>query len=117
MDNFNFIVRADVLQQLVVHNVEMTKCQKLFANSESPIYRKLQLCAGGVKGEDSCAGDSGSGMIDVVTNQSTKMIKYNLVGIVSWGTSKCGTGKPGVYVKVAAYLDWIMSSLCKYVST
>ena len=33
---------------------------------------------------------------------------YTLVGAVSFGLKKCGAvGKPGVYVNVYHYLDWI----------
>ena len=33
------------------------------------------------------------------------------VGIVSFGTEKCGVGDPGVYSKVTAYLPWISDNL------
>ena len=87
----------------------MTKCKKVqFA---APIYPSLQLCAGGMSGKDSCQGDSGSGLFDATRG---KKIKVKLVGVVSWGTSKCGISKPGVYVKVVTYLDWILNSLGKW---
>ena len=33
------------------------------------------------------------------------------VGLVSFGTSKCGTGKPGIYTRISGYLDWISRHL------
>ena len=33
------------------------------------------------------------------------------VGIVSFGTPKCGTGKPGIYTRISGYLDWISRHL------
>ena len=93
----------------------MKQCQKIFSEAKNPIYPDIQICAGGIKGEDSCAGDSGSGLIDVSMTNGSRTIRYKIVGIVSWGTNKCGIGKPGVYVKVSAYLDWIMDNLCKYI--
>ena len=34
-----------------------------------------------------------------------------LVGIVSYGTTKCGIGVPGVYTNVTHYLPWIRRNL------
>lgn len=37
---------------------------------------------------------------------------FYLVGIVSYGASKCGTdGIPGVYTRVSSYLPWILENL------
>ena len=93
----------------MVKNFDMNQCQDVqFA---APIYPTLQLCAGGIPGKDSCSGDSGSGLFDMT--RFGKRIKLKLVGIVSWGTTKCGISKPGVYTKLVPYLDWILNSLGK----
>jgi secreted trypsin-like serine protease len=34
-----------------------------------------------------------------------------MVGIVSYGTQKCGGGSIGVYVNVANYMPWILENL------
>ena len=91
--------------------MDINACKKEFDCSGcGPIYPGLQLCAGGIKGQDSCSGDSGSGMFDTLRSKKTK---FKLVGVVSWGTSRCGVQKPGVYVKVTAYTKWILDSLRK----
>jgi secreted trypsin-like serine protease len=36
---------------------------------------------------------------------------WYLIGIVSYGTPRCGDGIPGVYTKVTNYLDWIEKNL------
>ena len=42
-------------------------------------------------GRDSCSGDSGGPLIQ----QANIGTPWFLVGVVSFGTSKCGTGTPG----------------------
>lgn len=70
---------------------------------DTPDYRgktdAAMLCAG-APGKDSCQGDSGG---PLVLRDGPPV----LVGIVSWG-KQCGDSRfPGVYVRVASYLDWI----------
>lgn len=61
-----------------------------------------QLCIGGEAGQDSCRGDSGGPLM-----YESGLITY-VVGVVSFGALNCGTeNHPGVYTKVADYLDWI----------
>lgn len=68
--------------------------------------RDTQLCAGGVRGQDTCSGDSGGPLTKLATANNY------LYGIVSFGPSKCGTKDvPGVYTSVAQYIDWIESHI------
>ncbi|XP_046411979.1 transmembrane protease serine 9-like [Neodiprion fabricii] len=49
-----------------------------------------------------CSGDSGGPLAQLVSGS------WELVGIVSWGLSPCGTvGAPSVFVRASAYIDWI----------
>jgi len=34
-----------------------------------------------------------------------------IVGVVSFGTGRCGKGAPGVYTRVASYRQWIEDNL------
>ncbi|XP_046737891.1 uncharacterized protein LOC124406501 [Diprion similis] len=62
------------------------------------------LCAGRGS-QDSCQGDSGGPLL--VPNGD----KYEIVGIVSWGVGCGRPGYPGVYTRVARYLNWIESNM------
>ena len=58
-------------------------------------------------GKDSCQGDSGGPLV----YQAFSDDPWTQVGIVSFGTGRCGAGFPAVYTKVKAYMDWIASKL------
>ncbi|XP_052860000.1 uncharacterized protein LOC128267239 [Anopheles cruzii] len=65
------------------------------------------FCAGTLEsGVDACDGDSGGPLVCPNDNGL-----YTLTGIVSWG-KHCGfANKPGVYLNVAFYRDWIEEKL------
>jgi len=80
---------------------------KVFDNCRSS-NNATQFCAGGIKGFDSCSGDSGG----PATYRETQDSPWYQLGIVSYGSSKCGRkDRPGVYTKIEAYLPWISSHL------
>ena len=58
-------------------------------------------------GKDSCEGDSGGPLVF----PSFSKLTYYQVGIVSFGSNKCGIGKPSTYTKVTSFLDWIKENL------
>lgn len=62
-----------------------------------------------VSGKDSCNGDSGGPLAYRRNNGALE--PWYQVGIVSFGTSRCGTGSPGVYTRVTAFVNWIATHL------
>lgn len=68
---------------------------------------ETMFCAGNLAGgTDACDGDSGGPLVC-----TDKQRGHTLYGIISWG-AHCGyANKPGVYVKVKHYLDWIEQKL------
>lgn len=68
-----------------------------------------QLCAGGIQGKDSCAGDSGGPLM--LIDDYNGPPRYYQIGIVSFGATKCGVDKPAVYTNVAAYMKWILDRM------
>ena len=106
--------KGNTLQKLVLRVFNIRKCKEIYIPDGNPVYIDLQICAGGKEGKDSCGGDSGAGLVAKVKRGKKKGV-FNLIGDVSWGPEKCGTaGKPGVYIKIRAYLDWILDSICEY---
>ncbi|CAG4956208.1 unnamed protein product [Colias eurytheme] len=85
--------------------VETSKCSALYGT-----WRRLpdgiartQICAGDEQGRfDTCQGDSG-GPLQALTSPDGQ---YRLVGVTSFGRG-CASTVPGVYTRVASYLDWI----------
>jgi serine protease immune response integrator len=66
---------------------------------------KSQLCAGDPSGKsDACQGDSGGPLQAKFANNV-----YYIVGITSFGRGCAYKNTPGVYTRVASFLDWIES--------
>lgn len=98
---------SDVKLKVRVPVVSRSECAKVFEKVGRQIINK-QMCAGGAAGRDSCRGDSGGALM----GRQPSVDNWLAVGVVSYGPSPCGTpGWPGVYTRVGAYIDWILSKL------
>merc|ERR1712004_231066 len=95
-------VNVKHLQQVAVP-IANDKCTKPPFNIDTD----RQICAGGERGKDSCNGDSG-GPLFIRDRSSDPWIQ---IGLVSFGTTRCAKGVPGVYTRVIHYLPWINSHL------
>lgn len=68
------------------------------------------MCAGGIAGRDTCAGDSGGPLMRPLKGTDMKFNWY-CVGVVSYGRG-CGIDKwSGVYTRVSSYMDWIVANM------
>merc|ERR1712012_356674 len=103
-------VYSNKQNKLEVPVVSLDKCNEAFDGS----LDETHLCAGGEPGKDSCSGDSGGGLFsDLINGQDGQDRKWEVVGIVSFGTYNCGDGTPGVYTRVSQYLQWIEETMTK----
>ncbi|NWU99002.1 PRS56 protease, partial [Upupa epops] len=68
------------------------------------LLTSTMFCAGYLSGGiDSCQGDSGGPL----ACQDPSSHRFVLYGITSWGDGCGERGKPGVYTRVAAFVDWL----------
>ncbi|XP_043557536.1 transmembrane protease serine 2-like isoform X2 [Chiloscyllium plagiosum] len=96
---------AATLHWTVVPLLTYYDCKKLYYDT----ITSRMFCAGLEEGgRDACQGDSGGPLI-----AKQKSLLW-LVGITSWGYGCARVGKPGVYVRVTTFLDWIYLQLKKY---
>ncbi|KAM6173888.1 transmembrane protease serine 4 [Erethizon dorsatum] len=92
---------SDTLLQASVQVIDRSQCNAEDAY-QGEVTEKM-LCAGVPGGGvDACQGDSGGPLM-------YHSEKWQVVGIVSWGYGCGGPSTPGVYTKVASYLNWIYS--------
>ncbi|KMZ05348.1 spaetzle-processing enzyme [Drosophila simulans] len=69
-----------------------------------------QICAGGQRKRDTCAGISGSPLMGIMESGVDEFVF--LEGIASYGQQYCYTaGIPGVYTKIDHFLEWIKANL------
>nr|CAH7733351.1 unnamed protein product [Callosobruchus chinensis] len=91
----------------VVHEVDvpilsLSQCRAMRYRASR--ITQYMLCAGSGS-RDSCQGDSGGPLL------IHRGDKYQIVGIVSWGVGCGRPGYPGVYTRVAKYLNWLKFNL------
>ncbi|XP_015671362.1 chymotrypsinogen B-like [Protobothrops mucrosquamatus] len=93
-------VSPNKLQQVALPLLTNQECKKFWGNRIADVM----VCAGAA-GASSCMGDSGGPLV------CQKNGAWNLVGIVSWGSSTCSPASPGVYARVTELLPFIESTL------
>jgi len=106
-------VASKVQQRLGVPVLSSASCQEKFSKF---VPEESQICAGAEQGKDSCKGDSGGPLYLARVGQNGHPTidgsePLYLIGIVSFGSRTCGSGKPGVYTRVADFIPWIRQSI------
>jgi len=103
---------AQILQYTALNVTDNRYCNKrykTFFQQDSSITDKL-ICSTSNRDDklrDSCNGDSGGPLVV----KDTQSGLFHLIGVVSWGMSKCADGYPGVYSRVTSFQDWILTTM------
>ncbi|XP_056659781.1 transmembrane protease serine 11B-like protein [Monodelphis domestica] len=91
------------LQKAPVKIIDTSICNS--RDSYDGAILDTMLCAGYMEGHiDACQGDSGGPLV----YPNSRNIWF-LVGIVSWGDDCGKKNKPGVYVRMTSYRQWVAS--------
>ncbi|NXT00696.1 PRS56 protease, partial [Jacana jacana] len=92
---------ADVVMEARVPLLSQETCRGALGRD---LLTSAMFCAGYLSGGiDSCQGDSGGPL----ACQDPSSHHFVLYGITSWGDGCGEQGKPGVYTRVAAFVDWL----------
>ncbi|XP_075056701.1 serine protease 56 [Mixophyes fleayi] len=98
---------SDVIMEARVPVLSQESCRSTLGKD---MLTSTMFCAGYLTGGiDSCQGDSGGPL----TCQDPSSKQYVLYGITSWGDGCGEKGKPGVYTRVTAFIDWIRIQMDK----
>ncbi|KAF4117692.1 hypothetical protein G5714_002245 [Onychostoma macrolepis] len=98
---------ADVVMEAKVPLLSQSTCRSALGKE---LLTSTMFCAGYLSGGiDSCQGDSGGPLIF----QDGLSGRFQLFGITSWGDGCGERGKPGVYTRVTAFSDWVMTEIQK----
>nr|KAG5711309.1 hypothetical protein BaRGS_006006 [Batillaria attramentaria] len=90
---------SDQLNEIKLSVIDQNTCQRRWPGYITP----SQMCLG-TGSSGACRGDSGGPVV------CSKMGRFYLVGIVSWGEDTCVLdGYPDVVTRVASYRNWIRS--------
>ncbi|KFB35195.1 AGAP008403-PA-like protein [Anopheles sinensis] len=102
--------QTPTLLKVTLQAVEKSDCNRHYSVYNLGLKQGLQdyqLCAGDAK-MDTCRGDSG-GPLEIKLLHNERITPF-IVALTSFG-SICGQSIPGVYTKVAPYIQWIRSVL------
>ncbi|XP_051482781.1 serine protease 56 [Apus apus] len=92
---------ADVVMEARVPLLSQETCRGALGRD---MLTNAMFCAGYLSGGiDSCQGDSGGPL----ACQDPSSQRFVLYGITSWGDGCGEQGKPGVYTRVATFIDWL----------
>lgn len=97
---------SDILLEVQMPVVSNDACSEAYSKFKSSKIDNRIICAGFAQGgKDACQGDSGGPLM------LPQKYTFYQIGIVSYGYKCAEPGYPGVYTRVTAFLDFIISAL------
>jgi secreted trypsin-like serine protease len=107
------LVQVSTLQKADVPFVDQPTCAAKYTTSEFTVYDDM-ICAGHAT-TDACIGDSGGPLLHQRGVEGTSTVYQ--VGIVSWGEGCAKADRPGVYVSVPFFYEWVSQRVCSDIDT
>ncbi|CAH8487223.1 unnamed protein product [Dicrocoelium dendriticum] len=100
----NITSESEELQEVRLPLLTTDECRK----HHKDLRGEFQVCAG-LKGKDTCKGDSGGGLFCKLPDTN----KWVLTGVTSFGSQDgCGHGV-GIYTSAIAYHEWIWNTIAQ----
>ncbi len=98
---------SPVLREVALPIISRSSCRDLVDGRM--LITDNMLCAGDVNGgRDACQGDSGSPLVvRSGADRSGAAERWNVAGIVSFGSGCARANSPGVYTRVPNFVTWI----------
>ena len=93
------------LRQATLPLVEERECEEIYLEGAGFTIQETMQCAGG-DGRTACNGDSGGPLVCRLEDGF-----WYQVGLVSFGPAPCDASIPGVYTRLAGYVDWIADTI------
>ncbi|XP_042889921.1 serine proteinase stubble-like isoform X1 [Penaeus japonicus] len=93
---------SPVLQEAELDLIPIAACRDLFQQTTVTITDNM-LCAL-TEGRDACQGDSGGPLVRQLSDG-----RWAQVGVVSFGIECAKPGRPGVFMRAHAYVDWVIN--------
>lgn len=100
--------QSDTKSKIEIPLISNSDCEK--SVSKFTRITPNQVCAGGVEGKDACKGDSGGPLMRVYVDDTSQWYQE---GVVSRGRGCGKKGFPGVYTRVARYVNWISNIIAE----
>ncbi|KAG8283303.1 serine-type endopeptidase activity protein [Homalodisca vitripennis] len=100
---------ATHLQEAQIDITDLDTCSNAYRSIKGATIDDRVICALSPGGQDACQGDSGGPLI--LPKRINDKINFYLLGVVSYGYKCAEPGYPGIYSKVALYVDWIKKNM------